>query len=84
MPFVYTKLSQINFLIAENFTSNSAENIIKELNTFNSMNKARGFNIDVFHGDKKFSLNTLREHTRQASLNIYEKGRHITIIERSI
>ena len=60
MPFLHTKSSNITFLTAENCTSKSADNIIKELNTFNSMYKARCFNIDVFHGDNRFNLNTLR------------------------
>ena len=48
------------------------------------MYKARGFNIDVFHGDKDFNLNALKEHIRSASLNICAKGKHISIFESSI
>ena len=60
MPFLHTKSSYITLITVENFTSKIADNIIKELNTVNIMYKARGFNIDVFRGDKKFNLNALR------------------------
>ena len=79
-----TKSSKTTFLTAKKFTSKSADNIIKELNTVNSMDKVRGFNIDVFHGYNEFNLNALRENTRPASLNIYAKGRQIHIIKRYI
>ena len=48
------------------------------------MYKARDLSIYVFRGDNKFNLNALRDPIRPESLNIYAKGQHITIIERSI
>ena len=48
------------------------------------MYKEIGFNIEVFHRDNEFKLNSLREHIRPASLNIFTKGQHISIIESSI
>ena len=46
------------------------------------MYKLWGFNISLYHGDKKLNMNTLRENIRLASLNICEKGWHIPINER--
>ena len=48
------------------------------------MYKARGFNINIYHRDIKFSINSLRQHIRQESLIICEKRKQITIIEISI
>ena len=62
----------------------SADNIIKQLNTVNKMYKERGFNIDVIHGDNKLNLNYFREHIRTENLSIYAKRQHIHIFERSI
>ena len=47
------------------------------------MHKSIGFNINVYHRDNKFNINDLREHIRPSSLNLFEKGLHITINEIS-
>ena len=82
ITFLHTKSSKITFLTAENCNSKSADNIIKKLNSVNSMYNTRGFSIDILHRNNKFNLNALREHIRPESLNICEKGKHITIIEK--
>ena len=56
IPFLHTKVYKITFLPAENYISNSADKIINELNTVNRLYKARGLNMDVLYGDKKFNL----------------------------
>ena len=84
IPFLHKNSSMITFLTVDIFFSKSAENINKELNAVNSMDKARGSRIDISHGDNKFNRNALRDHIMTASLNIYEEGLHITIIKRSI
>ena len=40
--------------------------------------------MDVSRGDNEFNLNALRENIRLESSKICAKGRHITIIDRSI
>ena len=82
MPFLYINSSKITSLITENFILKSAYKMIKELHKITNMYKSRGFNIDVYHRDKKIDINDLREHISPASLDICEKGRHINIIER--
>ena len=84
MHFLHKNSSKIDFLTAEIFTSKSAENTIKKFITVKNMYRARGFNIDFFHGDNEFNLNGLREHIRPESLNICEEGQQIPIIEGSI
>ena len=51
MPFLHKNSSNINFLAAENFTSNGAENIIKEIHTVTNMYKLREFNKNLYHRD---------------------------------
>ena len=54
------------------------------MHTVTNMYKERGFNIDIYHGDNEFNINDLKECIRPASLNIYAKEQHITIIEIKI
>ena len=54
------------------------------MNTFNSIYKSRGFNIDILYGDNEFNLNYLRDHIRPTRLNICAKGQYNLIIEGSI
>ena len=37
------------------------------------MYKSIGFNIDVYHINNSFNINSLRDHIRPASLNIFSK-----------
>ena len=83
MTFLHKNPYKMTFLEAANCTSKSSDNTIKELNTVDSMQKTRGFNMYAFHVDNKFNLNDLREHIRPESLNNCEKGKHIIIIESS-
>ena len=64
ITFLHTNTYKITFLTEENCISKSADNIIKYLNTLNSMHTARGSKIDIFHGYNDFNLNVFREHTR--------------------
>ena len=84
MPFLHKNSSNINFLAAENCTSNGAENIIKEIHTVTNIYKASGLNMDVYHEDNEFNINPFREHIRPEILNICAKGRHIPSIDKSI
>ena len=52
IPFLYKNSSNITFFTAENFILKSTGKIIKELDTVTNMYKLRGFNVDVYHGDK--------------------------------
>ena len=84
MPFLHTKSSKINFLPTENYTARSTDDIIKGIYAVTNIYKARGFNIDVYHGDNELNINTLRQHIRPESLNICAQGRQIPIIKISI
>ena len=84
MPFLHINSSKITLFTAENCISNIADKIIIKLNTVKTMYKARGLNMDVFHGGNEFNLNYLIENIRPSSLNICAKGQHITIINWSI
>ena len=48
IPFLHINSYKIPFITELNCTSESAEKIIKYLNTVNSMYKERGFYIDLF------------------------------------
>ena len=51
IPLFHKNICKITFLTAENCIPKSADNIIKELHTVNSMYKSIGFNIEVYHGE---------------------------------
>ena len=48
------------------------------------MYRARVFNNSAYHGNNKFDINALLEYIRHISLNIFARGSHKLIIERSI
>ena len=73
ITFLNKNSSRITFHRPEKFTSKSADNIIKEINTVNNMYKSRGFSIYIFHRENQFNLNFLINHIRPESLNIYAK-----------
>ena len=71
IPFIHKKSPNITFLTSESCISKISDKITKELHTVTNMYKSRGININVYHGDKKFNKNDLRDHIRLVSLNIY-------------
>ena len=81
IPFLHKNSFKITFFTSGSVISKSSYKIIKELQTFTNIYKARGLNIDVYHVYNGFNINYLRGHIRPGSLNIYAKVQHIPIIE---
>jgi len=76
-------LTKIKFVIAEPFPSRTSRQIMKGLDKVRSLYEARGFNIDVYHGDNEFDINSVKEHVKPAKMHICAKEEHIHVIKHS-
>ena len=84
MPFLHTKSKNINFLTIQYFGSRKVANIIKGLKEVLQLYTSRGFEVSTIHGDNEFNVHELIEALRPVFLQIYARGEHVGVAERSI